>query len=219
MIAFSPMTTTRPKPTFEVLFTGRGVSPSVVSISMLARTLEAVQSLVDNRPEEDPFSQQESSEQPIDSTYGQKYSVEVPQVGGATHGGIASHTVSDKVVKDSYAFPLNSVDSITVTSHAIQIYDDYGTTFFHSYMPYHYGGPALNTPEDQGALFINFALFPRSYQPSGHFNMSRARETFIGLTTSPKQGALVSQGTCGNAFMTLHENVNLPSPCMIGLAF
>lgn len=155
----------------------------------------------------------------IDSTYGQKYSVEVPQVGGATHGGIASHTVSDKVVKDSYAFPLNSVDSITVTSHAIQIYDDYGTTFFHSYMPYHYGGPALNTPEDQGALFINFALFPRSYQPSGHFNMSRARETFIGLTTSPKQGALVSQGTCGNAFMTLHENVNLPSPCMIGLAF
>lgn len=120
----------------------------------------------------------------IDASYGQKFNVEVPSAGSDTDGGLAAITQSDKVIKDTYTFPVNSVDSLTVTSHAIQIYDDYGTTFFHSYLPLHFGGPALNTPEDQGALFINFALFPRSYQPSGHFNMSRARETFIGWSTS-----------------------------------
>jgi hypothetical protein len=155
----------------------------------------------------------------IDASYGQKYNVEIPSAGAETDGGLFAFASSDKVIKDTYTFPVNSVDSLTVTSHAIQIYDDYGTTFFHSYLPLHFGGPALNTPEDQGALFINFALFPRSYQPSGHFNMSRARETFIGLTTSPKQEATVSQGTCRNAAQNLLGVVLPPSPCMPVLAY
>jgi hypothetical protein len=175
----------------------------------------------------------------IDASYGQKFNVEVPSAGSDTDGGLAAITQSDKVIKDTYTFPVNSVDSLTVTSHAIQIYDDYGTTFFHSYLPLHFGGRALNTPEDQGALFINFALFPRSYQPSGHFNMSRARETFIGWSTSyisasrpcdlivvgiaikvsRKQEAMVSQGTCGNAAWSSPSVVLPPSPCMPVLAF
>lgn len=32
-------------------------------------------------------------------------------------------------------------------------------------------------------MMINFALFPRSYQPSGHLNVSRAREFFLQWTT------------------------------------
>jgi hypothetical protein len=46
-------------------------------------------------------------------------------------------------------------------------------------MPFHYGGTSLSTPDDVGALFVNMALFPRSYQPSGHLNISRARETYL----------------------------------------
>ena len=30
---------------------------------------------------------------------------------------------------------------------------------------------------------INFALYPKSYQPSGHLNVSRAREFFLNWNT------------------------------------
>ena len=89
-----------------------------------------------------------------------------------------------QVVHDTYAIPVPTVDSLTLTAHGITIFDDFRDIFFNSYMPFHFGGPALNTPDDPGALFVNFALFPRSYQPSGHLNISRARETYIKWTTS-----------------------------------
>lgn len=83
-----------------------------------------------------------------------------------------------------YYLPVPTVDSLSLTSHGITIFDSFNDTFFNQYLPYHYGGTALNTPEDVGALFINFALFPRSYQPSGHLNISRARETYLKWNTS-----------------------------------
>ena len=89
-----------------------------------------------------------------------------------------------QVMPDSYYLPVPTVDSLTLTSHGIVIFDSFNDTFFNQYMPFHYGGPALCTPEDPGALFVNMALFPRSYQPSGHLNISRARETYIKWTTS-----------------------------------
>jgi hypothetical protein len=89
-----------------------------------------------------------------------------------------------KVIPDEYYLPVPTVDSMTLTSHGIVIFDDFRDTFFNQYMPFHYGGPALVTPYDVGALFVNMALFPRSYQPSGHLNISRARETYLRWTTS-----------------------------------
>jgi hypothetical protein len=88
------------------------------------------------------------------------------------------------VIPDYYYLPVPTVDSLTLTSHGIVIFDNFNDTFFNQYMPYHYGGPALVTPDDVGALFVNMALFPRSYQPSGHLNISRARETYLKWTTS-----------------------------------
>ena len=85
----------------------------------------------------------------------------------------------DRVIPDQYWLPVPTVDSMALTSHGIVIFDDYADQFFNSYMPFHYGGTALCTPDDPGALFINMALFPRSYQPSGHLNVSRARETYL----------------------------------------
>ncbi len=89
-----------------------------------------------------------------------------------------------QVIPDKYYIPVPTVDSLTLTSHGIVIFDNFNDTFFNQYMPYHYGGPALVTPDDVGALFVNMALFPRSYQPSGHLNVSRARETYLKWTTS-----------------------------------
>jgi hypothetical protein len=89
-----------------------------------------------------------------------------------------------EVVHTSFAIPVHTVDTLTLTAHGITIFDTFNDEFFNAYMPFHYGGPALVTPYDEGALFVNFALFPRSYQPSGHLNISRARETYLKWTTS-----------------------------------
>lgn len=89
-----------------------------------------------------------------------------------------------EVVHTSYALPVQTVDTLTLTAHGITIFDTFNAEFFNAYMPFNYGGPALMTPYDEGALFVNFALFPRSYQPSGHLNISRARETYLKWTTS-----------------------------------
>ena len=83
------------------------------------------------------------------------------------------------VVPNEYYLPVPTVDSMALTSHGIVIFENFQDQFFNSYMPFHYGGTALCTPDDVGALFINMALFPRSYQPSGHLNISRARETYL----------------------------------------
>lgn len=89
-----------------------------------------------------------------------------------------------QIIPDHYYLPVPTVDSMSLTTHGIVIFDSFNDTFFNQYMPFHYGGTALVTPEDPGALFVNMALFPRSYQPSGHLNISRARETYLKWTSS-----------------------------------
>jgi hypothetical protein len=88
------------------------------------------------------------------------------------------------VTPDHYFLPVPTVDTMTLTSHGITIFDSFNDTFFNQYLPFNYGGPSLVTPYDVGALFVNMALFPRSYQPSGHLNISRARETYLKWTST-----------------------------------
>jgi hypothetical protein len=90
----------------------------------------------------------------------------------------------DKCVPYQYWLPVSSINTMTLVSHGITIYDDFQDLMYNAYIPFAYGGGALNTPEDTGALMINMSLFPRSYQPSGHLNISRARETYIRWSTS-----------------------------------
>ena len=89
-----------------------------------------------------------------------------------------------QICPSHYWLPVPTCDSVSLVSHGITIFDAFSDTMFNSYMPLQYGGAAINTPEDPGALFINMSLFPRSYQPSGHINLSRARETYLNRTTS-----------------------------------
>jgi hypothetical protein len=84
-----------------------------------------------------------------------------------------------KIHNAVYFLPVPAVDSITIVAHVITFYDNFAGLFFNTYVPYHYGGQYVMTPEDSGAFMVSFALFPGSYQPSGHLNLSRARETFI----------------------------------------
>lgn len=92
------------------------------------------------------------------------------------------------------------VDKLTVKAHGITLYDDFESAFYNAYIPFHYGGAAIQTPDqDDGVMMINFALYPGSaYQPSGHLNVSRAREFYLSWT-----GKTIANDDDGTA-VTLH---------------
>ena len=77
-----------------------------------------------------------------------------------------------------------TIDRITISAHGIYLYNDMPADFFHQYTTYTYGGPHIQTPEDEGCLMIPFNLYPGTYQPSGHVNVSRAREFYIRYVSS-----------------------------------
>jgi hypothetical protein len=77
-----------------------------------------------------------------------------------------------------------TADRITIQAHGIALYNDLPSSFFNHYTTYTYGGPNIRTPEDEGAMMIPFNLYPGTYQPSGHVNVSRAREFYIKYTSS-----------------------------------
>jgi hypothetical protein len=84
----------------------------------------------------------------------------------------------------TFAESQKTIDSLTVTAHGISIFAESPGSFFTAYKPWQYGGHNIVTPEDDGAHMINFCLYPGTYQPSGHVNISRAREFFVEHTSS-----------------------------------
>jgi hypothetical protein len=96
--------------------------------------------------------------------------------------------VLDNVVSlnKDFVYPVSelTIDRVRVAAHGIPIYNDFPAAFFSDYSPYIWGGRNLATPDDQGALMVNFCLYPNTYQPSGHLNISRAREFFFQYTSS-----------------------------------
>jgi hypothetical protein len=77
-----------------------------------------------------------------------------------------------------------TLDRLTIKAHGIAIYNDFPSKFYNAYTPFHYGGPNIASPQDCGALMVTFCLYPGTYQPSGHINVSRAREFYLGYTSS-----------------------------------
>ncbi len=82
-----------------------------------------------------------------------------------------------------------NIDSIIIKAHGIPIYNDFPRGFFNDYLPYQYGGPNIRTPDDSGLLFVPFCLYPGTYQPSGHINVSRAREFYLTYVSSTIDGS------------------------------
>jgi hypothetical protein len=76
-----------------------------------------------------------------------------------------------------------SIDSIEIKAHGIVIFRDTHESFYNSYLPTRFG-ERMNTPEDRGWYMINFNYYPGDHQPSGHINLSRAREFYIKYTSS-----------------------------------
>ena len=102
---------------------------------------------------------------------------------------------------------------VSVSAHGIKFYDNFPADFFNKYVPYRFGGPNVNTPEDKGLLMINFCLYPHSYQPSGHINVSRAREFYLDYQVTDAVAAEMNDGsasTLGHSFrlMVLASAIN-----------
>lgn len=83
---------------------------------------------------------------------------------------------------------VSNIDSIIIKAHGIPIYNDFPRAFFNDYLPLQYGGPNIRTPDDDGLLFVPFCLYPGTYQPSGHINVSRAREFYLTYVSSTIDG-------------------------------
>lgn len=84
-----------------------------------------------------------------------------------------------------------TIDTLTIKAHGIPIYNAFPSQFYNAYVPYHYGGPNVKVPEDCGALMVNFCLYPGTYQPSGHINVSRAREFYLEYSSSVISSSVV----------------------------
>jgi hypothetical protein len=99
--------------------------------------------------------------------------------------GATNHTskVYD-IVPKSYVRACKTVSQMSLTAHGIKINDEFPERFFNAYVPLSFGGANIVTPEDEGVYMFNFALYPGSYQPSGHINVSRAREFYLKWTSA-----------------------------------
>ena len=122
--------------------------------------------------------------------------------------GYAALTTSEvtssrqNVVNDTYAVQVPTVTTLGVQLHSIALYPTIATGFYSDFTPFHLGGQMISTPEDKGALMINFSLYPGSFQPSGHINVSRAREFYViwnsNYLSSTTQGDLIVSASAIN---------------------
>jgi hypothetical protein len=70
------------------------------------------------------------------------------------------------------------ISTMEIKAHGIVIYSETSESFYNSYLPYRFG-ESINTPDDRGWYMLNFNFFPGAHQPSGHINLSRAREFYL----------------------------------------
>lgn len=73
------------------------------------------------------------------------------------------------------------IEQISVEAHGNNLYQRLPLQFYNAYLPFQMGGSNVITPTDPGVAMINWALYPGTYQPSGHINISRSREFYINL--------------------------------------
>ncbi len=97
------------------------------------------------------------------------------------HKTFSSQETAERLI---YPVATETIDTIQLQAHGINIFSTFKAQFFRDYLSYTFGGANINTPEDAGALMLNFCLYPGTYQPSGHINVSRAREFYMQYASS-----------------------------------
>lgn len=91
-----------------------------------------------------------------------------------------------------------TIANISIKAHGIDLYQKLPYQFYTDYTPFTFGGTNINVPEDRGCHLVNFAVYPGVYQPSGHVNVSRAREFYFLYESDVIGSNAVQQGTVSN---------------------
>ena len=92
----------------------------------------------------------------------------------------------------TYDVTSQTITNLSLKAHGVQYYTDVPRQFFNHYIPLRYGGSNVSAPEDEGLCMITFCLYPGTYQPSGHLNTSRSRETMLKYTSSLIPGTVTT---------------------------
>lgn len=101
-----------------------------------------------------------------------------------TDSKLAAAAVNGAASKLNVKFEASHIVKLRLQAHGVDLFGEFPSQFFNNYIPYKYGGYGLSAPTDPGLYFYSFALHPTIYQPSGHFNCSRARELYLEYTSS-----------------------------------
>ncbi|HEU0069403.1 MAG TPA: hypothetical protein VFQ26_09130 [Nitrospiraceae bacterium] len=120
-------------------------------------------------------------------------------VQAATGAAASTPTFSNSPIQNTrYFIDSPIIRSLSVKSSGNEIVKNIHSSFFSDYVPISLEGPKLFASQDPNVFFHSFALFPTLYQPSGYFNLSRARETYIyaefkpnGLSSPFNNGELI----------------------------
>jgi hypothetical protein len=78
---------------------------------------------------------------------------------------VKSKSATSQQVVERLSFPVHTetVDTLQLQAHGINIFSTFKAQFFRDYMSYTFGGANIVTPEDLGALMLNFCLYPGTY--------------------------------------------------------
>jgi len=99
----------------------------------------------------------------------------------ALHKTVSSQQTSERLI---YPVETETIDTLQLQAHGINIFSTYKAQFFRDYISYTFGSGNVSTPDDKGALMLTFCIYPGTYQPSGHINVSRAREFYLQYQSS-----------------------------------
>lgn len=110
---------------------------------------------------------------------------------GLTYNWVATSTsatlqpmnVQRSLGRDTVLVKSQCLDTIKVYVNAIELYKEESGIMFTTYIPYNFGENTISTLYDDGIHMVNFSAIPGIYQPTGHFNISRANQFYTQLTS------------------------------------
>ena len=101
-----------------------------------------------------------------------------------TNTTLAQTAVSGAASALNVKYEAGHINTLQLQAHSVDLFAEFPAQFFNSYIPYQFGGSNITAPTDPGLYLYSFALHPCQFQPSGHFNVSRARELYLNYTSS-----------------------------------
>lgn len=124
------------------------------------------------------------------STLGSQASVINPNMedwhryGQVTNTTVAAAGVVGAGAKLNIKDEAGHITTLRLQAHGVDLFGQFPAEFFNRYIPYQFGGSRVVAPTDPGLYMYTFALHPGTFQPSGHFNCSRARELYLEYVSS-----------------------------------